>query len=180
MESIIHQVRETYTQVVYAHKAHEESSKILLFRMRLIENLQIVLTIVTAAAVGCALFALTTLALIVGASLATLLFLSMIFLRKSDFGILAEKHAELALRLGEIVESYVSFLTDIHDMKLKREQIVFERNRLQEELNSCRGVKPLEGGYKSARKILRAREGIRFLEAEVESLLPVYLQKAID
>ncbi len=179
MDSIVSQLRESYRRVVFAHKAHEKASELLHFRLRIIENTQVLLSALSIAGIITIFLGGNQLMLLLPALCCSVLFCLQVFFKKHDLGSIAEKHTEISHDLWEIQETYLSLLTDIDDGKLSREQIEMERDRLYHDFAAhlkC-GIKLPEKACRKAKRSLQERDNLSPSDISGDSLLPLYLQK---
>lgn len=179
MDSIIFQIREAFAQSIYFYTAHDQSYKILLFRIKLLESLQVLFSLSSLIAIICSLLIPGFWALGAAIFFSFILLSFHLFFNHAELRHVAEKHGSTALRLLELKESYLTLLTDMQDSKIRRDQTVLERNRLQEQMNGYQqmNLKPLESALIKARSILKTREELSFIEETSYALLPSYLQK---
>ncbi len=177
------QIRECFGRVVYSHKAHEKTADIYVRRLGLIKLAQIGLAAVTTGGIVLVLFGSpenSKAAAVISALLSTILLVLNSYNKDIDLGQIAERHKEIAARLWNIRESYLSILTDIHVGLASIEEIRNRRDTLQSELAAIYSAVPrtLDAAYKKAGIALKQNEELTFSEAEIDKFLPQALRRS--
>lgn len=173
------QIRECYGRVVYSHVVHEKCADICLERLKLIKNLQIILSAITTGTLLISLFGEAKVGTIIGAIFSTILLALNTYTQDNDLGELAQKHSQTASKLWIIRESYLSLLTDIAINSLSIEEIKTKRDELQSALATIYQNAPRtnEKAYKKAQKALKVDEQLTFSDKEIENFLPSNLRR---
>lgn len=182
METMEAQLRELYGRVVYSTKAHEKCADQRLQQLSNLKITQIVLSALTTGGLVAIIFgdpAVSKISAIISTILSTVLFVITTYTKDTDFGKLAQQHKEIASRLWEVRESYLSLLTDIRTANVTVETIRLRRDELQKKLAEIYREAPrtTKAGYEDARKGLKYNEELTFTDQEIDVFLPVLLRK---
>lgn len=172
------QIRELYGRVVWTHKTQEKCADILLNRHTTLKIIQITLSALTTTGILVAVFGEIKAVGIISAILSALLFGINTYSKDYDLGEISQKHSNSASELWYIRESYLSLLTDIKAERLSVEQIIEQRDILQEKLNNVYKGAPrtVNSAYKKATKGLKENEELTFSREEINNLLPEELR----
>jgi hypothetical protein len=173
------QIRECFGRVAWSHKAHEKCADILNLRFNRIKVWQIILSAVTTTGILAAVFGDSKEIGIVSAIFSFVLTVLNTYVKQYDLGGIAQKHADAAVALWDIRESYLSLLTDIRSGQLESEKIRQKRDLIQGELLEIYRGSPrtITKAYKEATKSLKQLEELTFSGEEIDSLLPKVLHK---
>jgi hypothetical protein len=174
------QIRECFGRVAYAHKTHEKCADRLTTRLAQIKWLQICLSAITTGGLITTIWGTPTVshaAAIVAAIVSTILLAINAYTKDSDPGQKAEKHKEVASRLWNIRESYLSLLTDLR-MGFAPGDARTRRDDLQAHLAKIYETAPRTdaASYASAQEGLQRNEELSFSDDEIDRLLPPALR----
>ncbi|RKS07193.1 hypothetical protein DFP74_2850 [Nocardiopsis sp. Huas11] len=178
---LLAQVREAFGRVVYSHKTHEKQADICFRRHRLQQAALIVLTAISSgtflAAVVGALGnpVLTSLAtsfialLVTGISLATKTF---------KFSEEADAHRDIASRLWDVRESYLSLIADLMSDAVSYTEARERRDELQATTHAAYTDAPRTSSkaYVRASEGLQRNEELTFTSHEIDLFLPETLR----
>jgi hypothetical protein len=91
---------------------------------------------------------------------------------------LAQKHKEVAAKLWDVRESYLSLITDLLAGDVSTTDARSRRDELQEELAAVYETAPrtLDAAYREAGIALKQREEPTFSDQEIDRLLPAPLR----
>jgi hypothetical protein len=174
------QIRECFGRAAYTHKTHEKCADALSATLKRVKLLQITLSAITTGGLITVLFGsadVSYIAAVVSAIASSILFALNMYTKESDPGQRAEKHKEVASRLWNIRESYLSLITDLRagcspgDARARRDM-------LQNELATIYQSAPRTDAkaYSQAQQGLQKNEELTFTDAEIDSLLPPALR----
>jgi hypothetical protein len=181
VDPLIAQIRECFGRVVYSHKIHEKCSDIYHGRLAWLKIWQIVLSALTTGSLLTALVGNDKIATVVAAALSTVLLVLNAYTKNYDLGGLAQQHSDAASKLWEVRESYFSLLTDAETGRLKADEIIKIRDKLQEKLAAIYKGAPRT----SSKAYAQAQEGLKneeltFSGKEIDMFLPKPLRKAVE
>ena len=173
------QIRECYGRVVWTHKVQEKCSDILTKRNARLKLSQIILSAITTTGIFITVFGDHNWVGIVSALISALLLILNTYTKKYDLGEIAQKHANCAVTLWDIRETYLSLLFDIRSGTVDTDAIRCQRDKLQSELFNIYKGSPRSFGkaYKEASKSLKEMEEMTFSDEEIDSYLPKMLRK---
>lgn len=173
------QIRECFGRVAWSHKTHEKCADILNLRFNRIKVWQIILSAITTTGILVAVFDESKEIGILSAAFSFVLTVLNTYVKQYNLGGIAQKHADAAVALWNMRESYLSLLTDIRSGQLEPEKIRQKRDILQSELLEIYRGSPrtIAKAYKEATKALKQLEELTFSDAEIDSLLPKVLHK---
>ena len=173
------QIRECFGRVAWSHKTHEKCADILNKRLNQIKICQIILSTITTTGILVAIFDNSKGIGIFAAIISFILTILNTYVKQCDLGSIAQKHADTAIALWNIRESYLSLLTDIKSVHIELDKIRQERNLLQKELLDIYRGSPrtITRAYKEATKSLKQLEEITISDNEIDSMLPKALHK---
>jgi hypothetical protein len=174
------QIRECFARVAYTHKTHEKCADGLTTTLKRVKLAQIVLSAITTGGLITVLLGSSDAshaAAIVSAISSTILFALNMYTKESDPGQKAERHKEVASKLWNIRESYLSILTDLRS-GFPLDEGRSRRDTLQTELASIYQTAPRTDAkaYSQAQVGLQRNEELTFSDAEIDALLPTALQ----
>lgn len=173
------QIRECYGKVVYTHKSHEKEADIYFQRLHWLKIAQIMLSAITTGGLIVTLIGEGKAATVLAALASTALLILTTYTKNLDLGELAQKHSDVAIRLWNIRESYLSLLTDIASGGMTLSTVQERRDVLQSELNTVYTSAPrtTSRAYKAAQKGLKVNEELTFSDEEIDQFLPAPLRK---
>lgn len=177
------QIRECYGRVVWTHKTQEKCADILFSRNSIFKWTQIVLSAITTTGILSSLFADAAWIKVVSAIISFVLVCVNAYLKQYDLGEIAQRHAESAVGLWDIRESYFSLLTDIRlDRNVNIEEVKKRRDDLQNRLKRLYKCSPrtISKAYTEATKALKECEEMTFSDEEIDKFLPKQLRKSPD
>jgi hypothetical protein len=173
------QLRECFGRVAWTHKTHEKCSDLINKRLSRIKLWQIILSAITTTGIIAAVFGESKEIGIFSAILSFVLTILNIYVKQYDLGGLAQKHADAAVELWNIRESYLSLLTDIRSGCIENDEIRTHRDALQEKLLKIYRGSPrtIAKAYNEATNALKNLEELTFSDAEIDTILPKALRK---
>lgn len=173
------QIRECFGRVAWSHKTHEKCSDILNTRLNCIKLWQIILSAITTTGIMVAVFGECKEIGILSAVLSFFLTVLNTYVKQYDLGGLAQKHADAAVDLWDIRESYLSLLTDIRSGHAEDDEMRKRRDALQEKLLKIYRGSPrtIAKAYKEATKALKKLQELTFSDEEIDAILPKALRK---
>ena len=97
-----------------------------------------------------------------------------LYAKDYDLGKIAKSHADTAVKMWSIRESYLSLLTDIKLNNLTLNQIQVKRDELQNQLASVYQNAPRTNSkaYDKASQALKSNEEMTFSDEEIDKFLP--------
>jgi hypothetical protein len=174
---LLAQVREAFGRVVYSHKTHEKQADVCFRRHRWQQAALISLT-----AISSGTFLASVLGVLVNPKLASLatsfiaLFVTAMSLgtKTFKFGEESEAHRDIASRLWDIRESYLSLITDLMSGATSDAEARTRRDDLQEATRAAYADAPRTTGkaYKKASDGLQNNEEMTFTSHEIDHFLP--------
>lgn len=178
-EAIEAQLRECYGRVVWTHKTHEKCSDILNVRYDRIKLSQIILSAITTSGIFISAFGEFKIIGFLSAFISLILTILNTYLKKYDMGGLAQKHADAAISLWNIRESYLSLLTDMRTEGIVIENIIIRRDKLHADLHKIYKGSPrtISKAYAEASKALKEMDELTFSNQEIDKFLPEKLRK---
>lgn len=173
------QIRECYGRVVWTHKTQEKCADILNSRQDRLKLWQIILSAVTTSGILVSVIGDSKPAGISAAIISVSLTILNAYTKKYDLGGMAQKHADAAVSIWNIRESYLSLLTDIRACDLDCDKICAIRDKLQTDLHKVYKGTPrtINKAYQEASKALMKMEEMTFSDEEIDKLLPKSLRK---
>src|SRR5690554_1326659 len=174
------QLRECFGRVAWSHKTHEKCSDLLNTRLNRIKLWQIILSAITTTGIIAAVFGESKEIGIISAVLSFVLTVLNTYVKQYDLGGLAQKHADAAVDLFNMRESYLSLLTDIRSACVESDEIRRRRDDLQGSLLEIYRGSPrtIAKAYKEATKALKKLEELTFSDEEIDAILPKALRKS--
>jgi hypothetical protein len=173
------QLRECYGRVVYSHKTHEKCADILLSRLAVIKNWQIVLSALTTGGFVSAFFGTGNVGAAIGVVLSMTLLVLNAYTKNYNLGELAQKHKQAANDIWLIRERYLSLLTDLAIGTQLIENVQNERDKLISDLHSAYAGSPSTNhrAYRKAQEALQRSEDMTFSDEEIDVFLPKELKR---
>lgn len=174
------QIRECYAKVVWSHKIQEKCADILNRRLKLLRNMQFILSGLVTTGLLVRVFKGEELALIISTILSAIQFALTTYLKEADLGESIKSHQKSAQELWKIREQYLSLLTDIRLGRFDMEQVASRRDSIFETLSQTYENCPrsFDAAYKEAQKALNVNEELTFSEKEIDNFLPITLKKS--
>lgn len=177
------QIRECFGRVVWTHKTQEKCADILFELNSRFKLAQIILSAITTTGILASLFIDAKWVKIVSALVSFSLVCINAYLKQYHLGEIAQRHAESAVDIWDIRESYFSLLTDlrldpnvdIDDIKTRRDEL---QNRLKE-IYKC-SPRTISKAYAKATKALKECEEMTFSDEEIDKFLPKQLRKSVS
>lgn len=178
---LLAQVRESFGRVVYSHKTHEKQADICFNKHRWQQGVLIALTAISsgtflAAVVG--LLGDPVLTSLATSSIALLVTWISLGAKTFRFADESEAHRDIASRLWDVRESYISLIADLMSGNLSDSQARDRRDELQEAARAAYTDAPRT----SAKSFTRAQEGLKhneemtFTPREIDLFLPEALR----
>jgi SMODS and SLOG-associating 2TM effector domain family 4 len=175
------QVREAYGRVAYTHKTHEKMADICFEANRRRRWLQVGLTALSSGAFVASLAGVLLTAhwaALVTSFVAVLVSAVSLTDRKFNFGAQMEQHRDVAARLWDIRERYLSLIVDLASDSMPLDEARRIRNSLQEETAVIHAEAPRTSSkaYARAQEALKFKEDLTFSPEEIDLLLPARLR----
>ena len=178
---LLAQVREAFGRVVYSHKTHEKQADICFRRHRLQQAALISLT-----AVSSGTFLASVLGVLVNPELASLAtsFIALLVTAISlgtktfKFGDESEAHRDIASRLWDVRESYLSLIADLMSDATSASQARARRDDLQAATRAAYADAPrtTDKAFNRASDGLQNNEEMTFTSGEIDQFLPEALR----
>lgn len=168
------QLRECYGRVVYTHKTHEKFADLLLDKLRIMKNLQLILLAITTGSFITTAVGDVKIGAIIGSILSAILLFINTYLKDYDLGTIAQKHRQAATEIWLVREKYLSLLTDLKVQTKDTDFIVKERDILMNKLSAIYAGAPSTNykAYSMAQKALKELEDMTFSDEEIDKFLP--------
>ncbi len=168
------QIRECYGRVVWTHKTHEKCADIYAAQLKALKRTEIVLSALTTTSLLTSIFVAQRWGIIIGTLLSTVLQGVTLYAKDYDLAKIAKSHADTAVKMWSIRESYLSLLTDIKLNNLTLNQIQAKRDELQNQLASVYQNAPRTNSkaYDKASQALKSNEEMTFSDEEIDKFLP--------
>ncbi len=180
VEILESQIRECFGRVVWTHKTQEKCADILSSRNSVFKWTQIILSAITTTGILASCFSDSSWVKIVSAIISFVLVCINAYLKQYDLGELAQRHADAAVGLWDIRESYFSLLTDMRlGSNVNVEEIMKKRDELQSRLKRLYKCFPrtISKAYTEATKALKKCEEMTFSDGEIDKFLPEQLRR---
>ena len=173
------QIRESFGRVVYSHKTQEKCADIIFDLHKKLKLALIIISALVTTSFFVKIFGENDWSLIIGGALSTILLGLNTYLKDYDLGEIAQKHTNAANQLWDIRESYLSLLTDVRANILSVNQVISQRDELQNRLFNIYSGSPRTNfkAYKEASKALKLNEELTFSDSEIDAFLPEALRK---
>lgn len=179
---LLSQVRESYGRAAYSHKVHEKQADLCFQKHHRQQRLLVGLMVVSS---GTFLASLLGLAMnkewaALATSFIALLVTAMNLGSKTfNHGEDTQKHRDVAAKLWNLRESYLSLIVDIQSGALALDDAREVRDRLQEQALEVYGDAPrtTPKAYAAAQLALKDKEDLTFSAREIDQLLPVDLRR---
>lgn len=173
------QIRESFGRVAWTHKTHEKASDIARKNSDLLKNIQMIISAVTTSGLMVSLVGDNKAGAILGTVFSTILLIINLIFKNYDYSLKSNTHAEVAVKLWNIREEYISLLTDINMQSLEVNEIIKKRDLLQEKVFKIYQNAPRTDSkaYNEASKGLKEQEELTFSDEEIDKFLPRVLRK---
>ena len=174
------QIRECFGRVVWTHKTQEKCADILSIRNARFRSAQIILSAITTTGILASLFSDAQWVKIVSAIISFVLVCINSYLKQYDLGAMAQRHAEAAVDIWDIRESYFSLLTDLRlNPNIDMMDIRKRRDELQGRLKRIYKGSPrtMSKAYAQATMALKKCEEMTFSDEEIDQFLPKQLRR---
>lgn len=178
---LLAQVREAFGRVVYSHKTHEKQADMCFSRHRWQQGVLIALT-----AISSGTFLVSVLGVLVNPELASLAtsFIALLVTAISlgaktfKFGEESEAHRDVASRLWNVRESYLSLITDLMSGATSDSDGRARRDDLQEATRAAYADAPrtTDKAFSRASGGLQTNEEMTFTSREIDLFLPEALR----
>ena len=178
---LLAQVREAFGRVAYTHKTHEKQADICFGKHRGQQGVLIALTAISSGTflvAAVSQFASTTVTSLVTSTVAVLVTWVTLGARTFRFHEEAEAHRDIAARLWDVRESYVSLIADLMSGDVSDADARVRRDELQETTREVYTSAPrtTAKAYGRAQKGLKDNEELTFSSRELDLLLPETLR----
>lgn len=173
------QIRECFGRVAYSHKTHEKQADILEQRNSRIKWSQIILSALISTGLITTVLGDYKLPQFLAAICSFALLALNTYTKNNDPGKLIQKHIDAAAALWKIRESYLSLLTDMRAGIINDNEVISQRDQLQQDLYEIYKFSPrtTSHAYKKASEGLKNREELTFTDKEIDDFLPQKLRK---
>jgi hypothetical protein len=180
-EYLLAQVREVFGRVVYSHKTHEKQADLCFRRHRRQQAALVVFTAVSAGTFLAALLGKFVSPQIAGlvTSFIALIVTGLTLATKSfKLGEEAEAHRDIASRLWNVRESYLSLIADMMSGATSASDARERRDKLQETTRAAYAEAPrtTSKAYGKAQDGLKNNEELTFTSREIDLFLPEALR----
>jgi hypothetical protein len=180
-EYLLAQVREVFGRVVYSHKTHEKQADLCFRKHR---GQQAALVVFTAASAGTFLAALLgkfvspQIAGLVTSFIALIVTALTLATKSFKFGEESEAHRDIASRLWDVRESYLSLIADLMSGATSAPDARERRDKLQEATRAAHADAPrtTSKAYGRAQDGLKNNEELTFTSREIDLFLPEALR----
>jgi hypothetical protein len=173
------QIRECFGRVVYSHKTQEKCTDIIQSRHKCLKVTQIVLSALITTGLVVKLLGDNQITLYISVVFSTILLVLNAYTKDYDLGEIMQKHANAANELWNVRESYLSLLVDMKSGIVSIDQIIAQRDELQNKLLNIYSGSPrtYNKAYKEASNALKLSEEMTFSDKEIDAFLPLGLRK---
>lgn len=180
-EYLLAQVREAFGRVVYSHKTHEKQADLCFRKHR---GQQAALVVFTAASTGTFLAALVgnlvspQIASLVTSFIALVVTALTLATKSFKFGEESEAHRDIASRLWDVRESYLSLIADLMSGATPASEARARRDELQAATRAAYADAPrtTPKAYAKAQDGLKNNEELTFTSREIDLFLPKALR----
>lgn len=178
---LLAQVREAFGRVAYSQKTNEKQADLCFTKHRWQQGVLIALTAISSGTFLVAVvgpFANTTVTGLVTSTVAVLVTWVTLGAKTFRFHEEAEAHRDIASRLWDVRESYVSLIADLMSRKIEGALARDRRDELQEATREVYSSAPrtTPRAYRRAKKGLKGNEELTFSSRELDLLLPEALR----
>jgi hypothetical protein len=178
---LLAQVREAFGRVAYTHKTHEKQADLCFTKHRWQQGVLIALTAVSSGTflvAAVSQFASTAVTSLVTSTIAVLVTWVTLGAKTFRFHEEAEAHRDIAARLWDVRESYVSLIADLMSADVSDADARARRDKLQEATRKVYSSAPRTSpkAYGRAQQGLKNNEELTFSSRELDLLLPEALR----
>ena len=178
---LLAQGREAFGRVAYSHKTHEKQADICLTKHRWQQGVLVALTAISSGTFLVAVssqFASTMVTSLITSTVAVLVTWVTLGARTFRFHEEAEAHRDIASRLWDVRESYVSLIADLMSGEITDADARARRDELQEITREVYSSAPRTSpkAYGRAQEGLQNNEELTFSSRELDLLLPEALR----
>ena len=178
---LLGQAREAYGRVVYSHKTHEKQADICFKRHQWQQWALVVLTTLSSGTFLAAVLDLAgspQLAGLVTSSIALLVTGTSLGMKTFKFSDDADRHRDIAARLWDVRESYLSLIADLMSNTISLTVAGARRDQLQKDASAVYTDAPrtTPKAYSKASNGLKNNEELTFTSREIDLLLPQALR----
>jgi hypothetical protein len=178
---LLAQVREAFGRLAYTHKTHEKQADICFTKHRWQQGALIALTAVSSGTFLVAVvspLASTTVTSLTTSTVAVLVTWVTLGAKTFRFHAEAEAHRDIAARLWDVRESYVSLIADLMSGEFADADARSRRDELQETTRDVYSSAPrtTPKAYGRAQEGLKHNEELTFSSRELDLLLPAALR----
>lgn len=178
---LLAQGREAFGRVAYSHKTHEKQADICFTKHRWQQGVLVALTAVSSGTFLVAVanqFASTTVTGLVTSTVAVLVTWVTLGAKTFRFHEEAEAHRDIASRLWDVRESYISLITDLMSSQIADADARTRRDALQEATREVYSSAPRTSpkAYGRAQEGLIHNEELTFSSRELDLMLPEALR----
>jgi len=178
---LLAQVREAFGRVAYTNKTHEKQADICFTKHRWQQGVLIALTAVSSGTFLVAVvsqLASTTVTSLITSTVAVLVTWVSLGAKTFRFHEEAEAHRDVASRLWDVRESYISLIADLMSGEIAAADARTRRDELQETTREVYSSAPrtTPKAYGRAQEGLRDNEELTFSSRELDLLLPEALR----
>ena len=178
---LLAQGREAFGRVAYSHKTHEKQADICLTKHRWQQGVLVALTAISSGTFLVAVssqFASTIVTSFITSTVAVLVTWVTLGARTFRFHEEAEAHRDIASRLWDVRESYVSLIADLMSGEITDADARARRDELQEITREVYSSAPRTSpkAYGRAQEGLQNNEELTFSSRELDLLLPEALR----
>lgn len=174
---LLAQVREAFGRVVYSHKTHEKQADICFAKHRWQQGVLIALTAISSGTFLAAVVGLLGSAVLTGlvtSSIALLVSWMSLGAKTFKFEEEADAHRDVASRLWDVRESYISLIADLMSSEVSDAVARSRRDDLQEAAREVYSAAPRTSGkaFDRAKGGLKNNEEMTFTSREIDLFLP--------
>ncbi len=178
---LLAQVREAFGRVVYSHKTHEKQADICFRRHRWQQAALIVLTAISSGTFLASLLGVLAnpqLVSLATSFIALLVTATSLGTKTFKFSEEADAHRDIASRLWNVRESYLSLITDLMSGASSDSEARTRRDELQEATHAAYAAAPRTSGnaFSRASDGLKNNEEMTFTSREIDCFLPEALR----
>lgn len=178
-KTVEEQVRLRYLSVLYTHKAHEKDAEICTAWSKRLKLAQIVTSAITAGGSIVVIIGDSYLAKVVTTTISLLAAIVSAISRGMDLDRRAQEHRWAADGMWELRQAYESFLVDLHEKSISRDEACVKRDELfaKEAAINKKAPRTSPKAYAMAGEALKHREEYTSSDAEIDMHLPPSLRK---
>lgn len=178
---LLAQVRESFGRVVYSHKAQEKQADICFTKHRWQQGVLIALTAISSGTFLAAILGTTVdpvLASVVTSFIALLVTATSLAAKTIKFSDEADSHRDVATRLWDVRESYMSLISDLMSGGVSTAEARSRRDELQEMTRETYASAPrtTNRAFSRASNGLQNNEELTFTSREIDLFLPEALR----